>query len=239
MAIDLEIVRRLKEQARISVEKRAIEAIRRDSRWAPIVYIPVGTTLLRFYMDTDNSVTRTFLRHKMNKTSVPCLDDRCEICSYLNEMDEKHPNFRGAWRLYPVGTTIAYVWIFRCTQENESVRIGTPVLLMGNYHLGRQLDDRIANMDDDALAKMINPLTDDVLWQLKSTRGHLSLAPTLETGTMDPLPASSYPLKECIHPEGQAPTTEQISQFIQIIDDTYRTYLDGCNGVRGGMESCG
>jgi hypothetical protein len=222
MGVDLEIVRMLKEKARISIERRASEAIRKESRWAPIVYTPVGITLFRFYRDSENSITRTFFRHRMRKISVPCLDDDCDICGYLTEMDEKHPNCRAVWRLYPAETTILYAWIFSCTQEK--VRTGTPVLLMGDHHLGRQLDDHIANMDDDALAKMINPLTDDVLWELKSDRGRLSLAPTLKTGTMDPLPASLYPLKDCIHPEGQPPTTEQISQCIQLIDEAYQSY---------------
>ena len=193
---------------------------------SPIVYVPAGTTLLRFYMDSDNRVTRTFSRHKMNKLSVPCLDEGCEICAYLSGMDEKYPNFRGAWKLYPVETTIVYAWIFSCSEENNSIRIGTPVLLMGDHKLGQELDDHILDMDGDTLRKMLDPLADDVLWELKSSSGHLSLAPTLETGTMNPLPTCLHPLSQCINAEREAPTEDQISKFIKLIDDAYRPYVE-------------
>ena len=63
MGIDLEILRRLKEKAEVNRAKRANVA-GRDPRKAPIVYVPTGTTLLRFYMDSENNILRTLRRHK-------------------------------------------------------------------------------------------------------------------------------------------------------------------------------
>ena len=224
MSIDLEILRKLKEEAQISRKKRAREAIAR-ARMVPIVYVPTGTTLLRFYMDSESKVMRTFLRHKRERVSVPCLGDGCEVCRYLGEMGEKYPNLPGAWRLYPTEITIAYGWIFSCSVGDTLAKIGTPVLLMGDYKLAQELDDQVARMDEEALGKMLDPSADHVLWELRSYDRRLSLAPTSETRTMNPLPKNLYPLKLCIHPEGQAPTREQVSKFIEIIDDAYGAYI--------------
>ena len=224
MSTDLEIIRKLKEEAQINREKRVKEAIAR-ARMVPIVYVPAGSTLLRFYLDPENNIKRTLFRHKMGKITVPCLDN-CEVCSYLTAMDEKYPDFRAASRLYSVQITIAYAWIFSCSEVGKFVRTMTPVLLMGNHKLGREVDVLVDSMDEEALGKMLDPSTDHVLWELKSYDRRLSLALTSETRTMDPLPKSLYPLSQCIHPEGQAPKTEQVDKFIEIIDEFYRTYIE-------------
>jgi len=226
MSIDPDVIRKLKEQAKINREKRASAAIGRGPRMAPIVYVPGGTTILRFYMDSEKNLTRMLRRHKGDKMSVLCLDGGCKICGYLTAMDEKYPDFRGASRLYSVQITIAYAWIFSCSEVGKFVRTMTPVLLMGDHKLGREVDAHVEIMDEEALGKMLDPSTDHVLWELKSYDRRLSLAPTSERGTMDSLPKTLYPLSQCIHPEGQAPKTEQVDKFIEIIDEFYRTYIE-------------
>lgn len=223
--IDVEILRRLKARAQINREKRATR-LARNAQKAPIVYVPTGTTLLRFYMDSENNITRTFLRHKMGKISVPCLDG-CPLCTYLSDLEEKCPDVPEAWKLRPKTTTISYAWIFSCTENDKFVKVQTPVLLMGNHKLGRELDDHIADIDEDELEKMLDPQADHVLWELKSGENgrDFSLAPSFKTGMMDPLPNTLYPLSQCIHPEGQDPTAEEVSKFIEIIDETYKTYI--------------
>jgi hypothetical protein len=220
--IDPEILRRLKEKAQVNREKRTKRVI---GRGIPIVYVPTGTTLLRFYMDSEHNITRTFLRHKMGKVSIPCLDD-CPICTHLSEMEEKYPDFQGAWKLDSREATIAYAWIFQCSENSKFAKIGTPVLLMGNHKLGRELNDHIADIDEEEFAKMLDPQADHVLWELKSGNNgrDFSLAPSFKTGTMDPLPHSLYPLSQCIYPEGQEPRAEEVSKFIEIINQAYEIY---------------
>lgn len=224
MSIDLETIRRLKETADKNREKRA-EHVRRDPHKVPIVYVPTGTTLLRFYIDSENSIMRAFLRHKKGKVSIPCLDG-CPVCTHLSEMEERYPDLPGAWKLGSREITIAYAWIFQCSEDSKFVKLETPVLLMGNHKLGRELNDHIADIDQDELEKMLDPQTEHVLWELKSGNNgrDFSLAPSFKTGTMDPLPHGLYPLSQCIHPEGEEPTAEQVSKFIAIINQAYEIY---------------
>lgn len=225
MSIDPETIRRLKETAEKNREKRA-EHVRRDPRKAPIVYVPEGTTLLRFYMDSENNITRTLLRHKMGKISVPCLDG-CPVCTYLSEMEERCPDLPLAWKLRPRTATIVYAWIFSCTENDKFVKVQTPVILMGNHKLGRELNDHIADIDEEEFAKMLDPQTEHVLWELKSGNNgrDFGLAPSFKTGLMDPLPNTLYPLSQCIHPEGREPTVEEVSKFIAIINQAYEGYV--------------
>jgi len=225
MSIDPELFRQLKEKAAINRAKRA-KPIVEDPRKAPIVYVPTGTTLLRFYMDSENNIVRTIFRHKIRKNSVPCLDG-CPVCTHLSEMEKKYPDFPGAWKLRSMETTIVYAWIFSSSEDSKFVKIGTPVLLMGNYKLGRELENRIAEIDEEEFAKMLDPLTDHVLWEVKSGKDSrdFSLVPTLKTGTMEPLPDTLDPLGQCIHPEGQEPNEEEISKFIKVIDNAYEMYV--------------
>jgi len=141
-------------------------------------------------------------------------------------MEEKYPDFQEAWKLRRGEITIVYAWIFSSSENNKFIKTETPLLLMGNYKLGRELNDHIADMDEDEFAKMLDPLTDHVLWDLKSGNNSrdFSLAPSLKTGTMDPLPNTLYPLSQCIHPEGQEPTTEEVHKFIKIINEAYETH---------------
>jgi hypothetical protein len=222
--IDPEILRQLKAKAQVNRDRRMKRVI---GRGIPIVYVPTGTTLLRFYMDSENNITRTFLRHKIGKMSVPCLNG-CPLCTYLSELDEKYPDVPGAWRLRPKATTIAYAWIFSCSEDSKFVKTETPVLLMGNHKLGRDLEDHIADMDEEEFAKMLDPRADHVLWELKSGNNgrDFSLAPSFKTGTMDPLPDALYPLSQCVHPEGREPTAVQISKFIEIINRVYEGYIE-------------
>jgi len=222
--IDVEILRRLKARAQINREKRAIR-VGKNPHMDPIVYVPTGTTLLRFYIDSEDNITRTFLRHKIGRISLPCFDG-CPVCTYLSEMEETYPDFPSAWRLGPVTNTLVYAWIFSCTKNDKFVKIQTPVLLMGNHKLGRELDDHIADIDEAELLKMLDPQTDHALWELKSGKNSrdFSLAPSLRTGTMDQLPDTLYPLSQCIFTEGEEPTAEQVSKFIEIIDEAYGSY---------------
>lgn len=223
--IDPETIRQLKEKAQANREKRTKRVMGRDIGKSPIVYVPTGTTLLRFYMDSEHNITRTFLRHKMGKVSIPCLDD-CPICTHLSEMEKKYPDFQGAWKLGSREATIAYAWIFQCSEDSKFVKLETPVLLMGNHKLGRELDYHIANIDEVEFGKMLDPQTEHVLWELKSgdNSRDFSLAPSFKTGTMAPLPDGLYPLSQCIHPEGQEPRAQEVSKFIEIIDSTYEAY---------------
>ena len=222
MSIDPEILRQLRETA----DKNRAKAIVKDARKAPIVYVPAGTTHLRFYMDSENNVLRTLRRHKVRNNSVPCLDD-CPVCNHLSKMEKKYPDFQGSWKLRSREITIVYAWIFSCSEDSKFVKIGTPVLLMGNYKLGRELNDQIADIDEEDFAKMLDPLSEHALWELKSGKDSrdFSLAPTLKTGTMDRLPEILYPLSQCILPEGEQPNEEEISKFIQLIDVAYEMYL--------------
>jgi hypothetical protein len=225
MSIDPELLRQLKERASINRAKRAKPVVK-DARKAPIVYVPTGTTLLRFYMDSENNITRTLFRHKARKNSVHCLTG-CPVCKYLSEMEKKYPDFPGTWKLRSMETSIVYAWIFSSSEESKFVKIETPVLLMGNYKLGRELNDHIADIDEEDFARMLDPLSEHALWELKCGNNgkDFSLAPSFKTGTMDPLPDTLYPLSQCIHPEGQAPNEEEISRFIEKIDVAYEMYL--------------
>jgi len=225
MSIDLELLRQLKEKADKNRAKRA-KPIVEDPRKAPIVYVPTGTTLLRFYMDSENNIVRTMFRHKIRKNSVPCLDG-CPVCTHLSEKEKKYPDFQDAWKLRSREITMAYAWIFSCSEDSKFVKIETPVLLMGNYKLGRELNDQIADIDEEDFAKMLDPLSNHALWELKSGNNgkDFSLAPSFKTGTMEPLPDNLYPLSECIHPEGQQPNEEEISKFIEKINVAYEMYL--------------
>jgi len=142
-------------------------------------------------------------------------------------MEKKYPDFQGSWKLRSREITIVYAWIFSCSEDSKFVKIGTPVLLMGNYKLGRELNDQIADIDEEDFAKMLDPLSEHALWELKSGKDSrdFSLAPTLKTGTMDRLPEILYPLSQCILPEGEQPNEEEISKFIQLIDVAYEMYL--------------
>jgi hypothetical protein len=82
-------------------------------------------------------------------------------------------------------------------------------------------------MDDRELSRMFDPLAEHNLWELNSGNVEFSLSQSFNTGTMDPLPENLYPLSRCIHPEGREPTPEQVSKFVQLIDDAYRLYLGG------------
>ncbi len=225
MSIDPELLRQLKERAAINRAKRA-KPIVEDSRKAPIVYVPTGTTHLRFYIDSENNITRTLFRHKVRNNSVHCLDD-CPVCNHRSEMEKKYPDFQEAWKLRRREITIAYACIFSCSEANKFIKIGTPVLLMGNYKLGRELNDHIADIDEEVFAKMLDPLSEHALWELKSGNNgkDFSLAPSFKTGRMDSLPDTLYPLSQCIHPEGQEPNEEDISKFIRVIDVAYELYV--------------
>ena len=74
MSIDPEVIQQLKEKAQDNRAKRG-ELVGRDPRKAPVVYVPTGTTLLRFYLDSENKIMRTLIRHKIRKVSVPCLEE--------------------------------------------------------------------------------------------------------------------------------------------------------------------
>lgn len=224
MSVDPEILRRLKEKAQMNRQKRT-KHVGKNPHLAPIVYVPTGTSLLRFYMDSESNITRTFLRHKAGRISVPCLSG-CSLCTYLSELDEKYPDVPGAWKLRSRTATIVYAWIFSCSEENKFVKSGTPVILMGNYKLERELNDHIADIDEEEFAKMLDPQADHALWELKSGNNgrDFSLAPSFKTGTMAPLPNGLYPLSQCIHPQGQEPRPEDLSKFIAIINQIY----EGC-----------
>jgi hypothetical protein len=227
MAVDLEVLRQLKEKAKENREKRSKRGGGgKDNRMAPIVYVPAGTTLLRFYVDSENNLTRTFFRHKVGQDSVHCLPG-CPVCKYLSEMERKYPDFQGAWKLGSRETTIAYAWLFSCSEENKFVKLETPVLLMGNHKLGRELNDHIADIEEEEFAKMLDPLTNHAMWELKSGNNgrDFSLAPSFKKGTMDPLPDSLYPLSQCIYPDGQEPSTEQIAKFVEIINEAYDGHI--------------
>ena len=225
MTVNMEVLRQLKERAAINREKRA-KFFGKDFLKAPLIYVPGGTTLLRFYMDSENNVMRTLFRHKVREISVDvhCLDG-CAVCAYLSEMEKKYPDFQEAWKLRRREITIVYAWIFSCSVKNKFIKTETPVLLMGDHKLGRELNDHIADMEEEEFAKMLDPLADHVWWELKS--GHnsrdFSLATSFERGTMDPLPDTLYPLSQCIHPEGQEPSTEEVHRFIEIINEAYET----------------
>jgi hypothetical protein len=225
MSIDPEVIQQLKEKAQDNRAKRG-ERVGRDPRKAPVVYVPTGTTLLRFYFDSENKIMRTLIRHKIRKVSVPCLEG-CPVCAYLSEMGLKYPYLPEAWKLRAIETTISYAWIFSCSEGSSYVKTEKPVLLMGNHRLGWALNDHIADIDEESFAKMVNPQVDHFLWELKCGQNNrdLSLAPSLKTGTMEALPDTLYPLSQCIHPEGEEPDTEQISRFMKVIDGAYRAYL--------------
>jgi hypothetical protein len=227
MGVDLEVLRQLKQKANENREKRAKRGGGgRDNRMAPIVYVPAGTTNLRFYMDSENNITRTFFRHKVGQDSVHCLHG-CPVCKYLSDMEKKYPDFQGAWKLGSRETTIAYAWIFNCSEESKFVKLETPVLLMGNHKLGRELNDHIADIDEEEFSKMLDPLTVHAMWELKSGNNgrDFSLAPSFKKATMDPMPDTLYPLSQCIYPVGQEPTAEQVSKFIEIINEAYETHI--------------
>jgi hypothetical protein len=226
MGIDVEILRQLKEKAKENREKRAKRGAGRDVRMAPIVYVPAGTTLLRFYMDSENNLTRTFFRHKIGQDSVHCLPN-CPVCKYLSEMEKKYPDFQGAWKLGSREVTIAYAWLFYCSEENKFVKLETPVLLMGNHKLGRELNDHIADIEEEEFSRMLEPLTHHAMWELKSGNNgrDFSLAPSFKKGTMDPLPDTIYPLSQCIYSEGQEPSLDEIHKFIEIINEAYESHI--------------
>ena len=224
--IDINVLRQLQQKAKENREKRAKEGGGRDSRMAPIVYVPAGNTYLRFYVDSENNIIRTLFRHKVGQDSAHCVGT-CKICRYLGEMEKKYPDFQGAWKLGSREITIAYAWIFECSEENKFVKLKTPVLLMGNRKLGRELNDRIADIDEEEFGKMLDPLQKHAIWELRSSNNgrDFSLSPSFKPGTMDPLPDTLYPLSQCIYSEGQEPTEEQVRKFIAIINDTYENYV--------------
>lgn len=160
------------------------------------------------------------------KNSVPCVGG-CPICTYLCEMEKKYPDFQGSWKLRSREITIVYAWIFSSSEDNKFVKTGAPVLLMGNHKLGRELNDHIADMDEEDFARMLDPLTEHALWELKSGNNgkDFSLAPSFKTGTMDLLPDALYPLSQCIHLEGEVPSAEEVSKFIEVIESTYEAYV--------------
>ena len=92
---------------------------------------------------------------------------------------------------------------------------------------GREVNDHIADIDEEDFAKMLDPLSEHALWELKSGNNgkDFSLAPSFKTGRMDTLPEILYPLSQCIHPEGEEPNEEEVHRFIQVIDDAYEMYV--------------
>jgi hypothetical protein len=205
-------IQRLKEKA--SNPKEREPKVKRLSDLTPLVHVPKGTTLARFYMDREGEAVRTILVHQHEGALVPCIGDGCEICAYLADVAD----FGSKWKFEVTEKSIAYATIFDYQgSDGEYVKKNIPVVLMGNWRLRKDIYDLLGGLDVEDIGDLFNPKARSALWVIKKESKSFSCGLHVKRATMDLLPDHIAPLSQCFFVDGSVPSREEINGFVEKI----------------------
>jgi hypothetical protein len=225
---------------RKSADERAEEASQRRSNndFAPIIYMPEGTTIVGFYADSEGKVCRTLWVHdvKIDNEHVKCLClggiKLCPICQKLQGWKTKFPDMGTAWKYKGREISISYVTLFQASIPSKYIQLDTPMLLIGDHRLADELSEKVRSLPEDEVENMLNhPEVPHMLFQMRSIKKgnrkgtDFSLGMHWERKAMDPLPDKFPPLSQCIFKSDQGPDPGKQSAFIRVMDAAFENYV--------------
>jgi hypothetical protein len=192
---------------------------RRAGTSQPIVYIPKGTMLVRFYIDSEGQYLRIVYRHGVGKDAVRCFPPQgCEICRTLQDLEENNPSLaRDAFRKYGSElVAMTYALIFEYAgRDGKYIKLNTPVLLIGDHRLRAALDTAVSRMQDVDLQRMFSPRSEHYVWEITKDARLFSCKPSTERRRMRLLPDDLPPLRKRLHDEGEMPDPKKASEFVR------------------------
>ena len=210
------------------------------SRFPGIVYVPDGVSLVRFYADPSNKILRTFKRHKKTITGhdgkkynihLQCLagsEHGCSVCDYVAKKAEEYPGYKDIWEYQSKNSCIAYTWIFEYIGNNEFVKTGVPIVMMGSKKFATELSERIGQLPDDILQLVFTPEATHSLWEVKSKdlgREAFSISMvSWKQASMPPLPDDAPSLSEIYYKENEPPAPDLVASFLKLFNTSIGAY---------------
>lgn len=187
----------------------------------PIVYIPKGTMLVRFYLDSEDQYIRVVFRHGAGKDAVRCFPPHeCEICRTLRDLEAKYPILaRDLLREYgSKEIAMTYALIYEYTGvDDKFIKLDTPLLFVGDQRLRAALDTAVSQMEDANLQRMFSPRSEHFAWEITKAAGRFSCKPSIERRRMRLLPDDLPPLRKRLHDGDELPDAKRARDFISRI----------------------
>jgi hypothetical protein len=152
----------------------------------------------------------------------------CPVCDHVAKKAEEYPGFKDIWEYQSKNSCIAYTWIFEYIGNNEFVKTGIPIAMMGSKKFATELSERIGQLPDDILQMVFTPEVKHCLWEVKSKdlgREAFSISMvSWKEAAMSPLPDDAPPLSEIYYKENEPPSTELVSSFLGYFNKAINTY---------------
>lgn len=234
MPLSPETLKRIREEA--STRKGFDSGIHGPN--VPIVWIPDGTTFVRFQPDSEGEYRRTLWRHKRNDVSFRCSGPNvCEACRLLRHLDEGG-RWDMAWQFKSRQVSLAYGVIveYAGAAKSQYVKTGIPVLLMYTYKLAKRLDAMICDLGStEEIQKFFDPDEPYRVVQIHSWDRGLKFSMDLmkrRSAKVSALPEHFPPLREMIFTDDETPPPWQVEKFNTAIEKAYMKWKEGNQNTR-------
>lgn len=228
----------------INAVRDSVQGLSSNNKFPSIVYVPNGSLMVRFYIDCENQVLRTFQRHsiKIKKPDgsastfhVRCMasSSGCPICDHIYEKFSRESGYEPGWKweYEKKNNTIAYGFIFKSNAEWEikPQYISTPVVLMSGKRFASELSEMIQKLPDEEMVKVFTPELPHYLWEIKCKdfgKDTFNVSPvSWEQKSMEPLPQDAPPLSQIYYKENDMPSREMLYEFIKKFDERFESGL--------------
>jgi hypothetical protein len=228
----------------INAARNSVQGLSSNNKFPSIVYVPNGSLMVRFYIDCENQVLRTFQRHsiKIKKPDgsastfhVRCMasSSGCPICDHIYEKFSGEPGYEPGWKweYEKKNNTIAYGFIFKSNAEWEikPQYISTPIVLMSGKRFASELSEMIQKLPDEEMVKVFTPELPHYLWEIKCKdfgKDSFNVSPvSWEQKSMEPLPQGAPPLSQVYYKENEMPSREVLYEFINKFDERFESGL--------------
>lgn len=127
----------------------------------PIVWIPDGTTKLRFYIDKRRvplRLIRKLYLHRAveaNKVKVRCVGESCQVCKAVKSAAAR--GYEGSWRFAARLIGLAYGYIYDSTDQSEYMVTKQAVALVLHSRIVEQINRLIASYNANKAAQVFDP----------------------------------------------------------------------------------
>jgi len=190
----------------------------------PIVFLPEGTTKLRFYLDPQGKFCREMYRYKLNgietpngKKSIylPYVEDN-PIEKLQKELESL--GYGNAWMYAPSQHFLCYAWLISSDEKNDAVKLNQLVILEMKWKVWNQIMSCIREFNPQVVYDMFNPEKEMNVWSINYKRGrggNVSVAGDMHIKcSIDPLPEGTLPLTQCWVAEGEQQDSESVALVV-------------------------
>lgn len=220
----------------INAIRDSVKGISGGPKFPTVIYVPNGSLQVRFYIDRENQILRTFNRHvvkfkgtdnKDHTLHFRCMQNTevgCPVCDHINHRFAEYPEFNPGWK-WEFGSrnvTIAYATIFKAETQWPVKTLNSPIVLMSGKKFASELSEMVQKLPNEEMVKAFTPETVHHVWEIKCKDfGKESFSVSIlswDQKAMEPLPDDAPPLSMVYYKEGELPSRDMMSDFIARFD---------------------